>query len=77
MSHKIIINGVEPDTYALSIFHDEDNNTLGTNFFGAPNEGYGFSNNVIGNFGKPTFSEASFVINDNKETINLDVVLVR
>jgi uncharacterized protein (DUF2141 family) len=23
-----------------------------------PNEGYGFSNNVVGNFGKPTFKEA-------------------
>lgn len=77
-SHKITINSVEPGTYALSIFHDEDNNNeLSTNFFGVPNEGYGFSNNVIGSFGKPTFTEASFIVNDGKETINLSVVLVR
>ena len=75
---KIIIHDVNLGTYALSIFHDADNdNKLGTNFFGLPNEGYGFSNNVIGNFGKPTFKETSFIVNGKQETVNLNVELVR
>jgi uncharacterized protein (DUF2141 family) len=44
--HKIIISDVDAGTYALSIFHDVDNdNKLSTNLLGMPNEGYGFSNN--------------------------------
>ncbi|QKQ24577.1 hypothetical protein HUE58_05595 [Candidatus Ruthia endofausta] len=34
LNYKIILNGIEPSTYPLFIiFHNEDNNTLGTNFF--------------------------------------------
>ncbi|CAB5499239.1 hypothetical protein BTHERMOSOX_333 [Bathymodiolus thermophilus thioautotrophic gill symbiont] len=77
-SHKITIHNVNPGTYALSVFHDIDNDDkLSTNFFGVPNEGYGFSNNVVGNFGKPTFKETSFVIDDKQETVNFNVKLVR
>ncbi|VVM26720.1 hypothetical protein BSPWISOXPB_9633 [uncultured Gammaproteobacteria bacterium] len=76
--HKIIISDVDAGTYALSIFHDVDNdNKLSTNLLGMPNEGYGFSNNVVGNFGKPTFKEASFIVNGEQETIKLNVVLIR
>ncbi|CAB5503165.1 hypothetical protein [uncultured Gammaproteobacteria bacterium] len=76
--HKITIDDVSSDTYAFSVFHDVDNNNkLSTNFLSVPSEGYGFSNNVVGNFGKPTFKEASFIVNGEQETINLNVELVR
>ena len=36
------------DTYALAIYHDENNNRkLDKNLFGAPIEAYGFSNNAL------------------------------
>ncbi len=66
------INGVEPPgAYAISIFHDEGNNKLNTNFFGERNEGYGFSNNVITSFGKTAFTEVSFIVNDGKKPLIL------
>ncbi len=48
-------------TYAVSIFHDENNNDkLDTGNFGIPKEGYGFSNNPKVRFGPPSFKEAAF-----------------
>ncbi|SFV55444.1 hypothetical protein MNB_SUP05-5-361 [hydrothermal vent metagenome] len=76
-NHKIVINNVKAGTYAISILHDENNNhKLDTNFFGIPYEGYGFSNNIIGYFGKPNFKEVSFNINKDtiKKTFNIKLV---
>jgi uncharacterized protein (DUF2141 family) len=37
--------GVAPNTYAVSVFHDENSNgKLDTNFMGIPREGVGASN---------------------------------
>jgi len=56
-------------TYAIAIFHDNNNNKkLDKNWFGVPTEGYGFSNNVFGTFGPPTFQEASFKTKTNSTT---------
>ncbi len=58
-----IPNGV----YAIAIFHDENmNNKLDKGLFGIPKEGYAFSNNIFGTFGPPTFEDASFAVNENK-----------
>lgn len=47
--------------YAISIFHDENNNQdLDTNKVGIPKEPYGFSNNARGFFGPPNFDSAAF-----------------
>lgn len=44
--------------YAMSIFHDEnDNGKLDSNFMGIPSEPYGFSNNARGTFGPPKFED--------------------
>ncbi len=49
--------------YALSVMHDENNNNkLDTNMFGVPKEGYGVSNNIIGNLSAPKFADATFSI---------------
>ncbi|MGH9537411.1 MAG: DUF2141 domain-containing protein [Terriglobales bacterium] len=53
--------GALPDTYAVSVVHDENsNNKLDTNFVGMPREGVGASNNAKGHFGPPKFDAASF-----------------
>lgn len=49
--------------YAVALLHDENqDNKMNTSSFGLPKEGYGFSNNVMGLFGPPSFSKASFVV---------------
>jgi uncharacterized protein (DUF2141 family) len=41
--------GIEPGTYAVSVFHDENSNgKLDTNFLGIPREGVGASNDARG-----------------------------
>ena len=42
------------------------------NLFGVPKEQFGFSNNAKGNFGPPSFEDASFTVsNDMKIEIDL------
>lgn len=50
-------------TYAVAVFHDEnDNGKLDKNFLGIPKEGYGFSNAD----NKTGFENASFQLDSNK-----------
>lgn len=69
----VVFEDVSPGDYAISTFHDEnDNNKLDTNFLGIPNEPYGFSNNATGTFGPPSFEKAKVKIDgDKKIVINL------
>lgn len=69
----IVIENVKPGEYALTTFHDEnDNNKLDTNFLGIPNEPYGFSNDAKGSFGPPSFEKARVKVDgDKKLVINL------
>lgn len=61
--------------YAIALWHDENNNKkLDTNWVGIPHESYGFSNNVFGKFGPPSFDDAAFLIKSSETkmiTINL------
>ncbi len=63
-------------TYAIAVWQDKDDNkVINKNFFGAPNENYGFSKNIYGSFGPPDFDEVSFKVNSKREitfTINLE-----
>lgn len=58
-----------PDgTYAIAVIHDIDKNgKLTTNMFGYPTEPYAFSKNAKGNFGPPTFKDASIQLNSDKK----------
>jgi uncharacterized protein (DUF2141 family) len=68
---KIVIENIPYGTYALAVLHDEnDNFKLDTNFLGIPKEGYGFSNNVKGMFGPPSFNRAKFEMKE-KESYHL------
>jgi uncharacterized protein (DUF2141 family) len=58
---KAVFENIQPGEYAVSIIHDANNNRkLDTNFMGIPREGFGFSNNVMGTFGPPSFDKAKF-----------------
>jgi uncharacterized protein (DUF2141 family) len=47
--------------YALSAFYDQnDDGELDTNFIGMPKEPIGLSNNAVGKFGLPSYSDAVF-----------------
>ena len=68
-----IFTDVPSDTYAVSVFHDENNNGIhDKNILGIPTEDYGFSNNNRHLFGPASFEESSIKINkDTKITITL------
>ena len=57
------VSELKPGTYAISCFHDlNDNGKLDTNFMGIPSEPYGFSNNARPKFRAPKWSEAKFEV---------------
>jgi uncharacterized protein (DUF2141 family) len=52
---------VKPGTYAVAVFHDEDDNgKLDTGFMGIPTEPTGASNDAHGSMGPPKFEDAQF-----------------
>ena len=53
-------------TYAVSVFHDENNNgTLDRNWFGFPTELTAMSNNPKRRMHRPTFDAATFTMQDS------------
>lgn len=65
LTFKNIPNGI----YAVSIFHDEnDNNKMDTGVFGIPKEDYGCSNNATGFMGSPKWEDAKFQVNNTSVT---------
>ena len=60
--------------YAVKLFHDaNDNDKLDTNFLGIPKEDYGFSNNVRGRFGPPSFDKAKFEFSSGGQEVEIEV----
>ena len=58
-----------PGEYALSIFHDSNNNgELDTNFIGIPKEPVALSNNARPKFGPPKYKDAVFTLGDEPLT---------
>ena len=55
--------GIESGIYAISLYHDEDDNgKINTNMLGIPTEDYGISNNAKNMFGPPKWEDAKFSI---------------
>lgn len=53
--------------YAIAVFHDVDDNfKLNTSRIGLPKEPYGFSNNVKGTFGPPSFEDSRVNLYNDK-----------
>ena len=62
------VNELKPGTYAVSVYHDADNNgELNTGLFGVPTELVGFSNQARSLFGPPPFRKAAFQLSDHRE----------
>jgi uncharacterized protein (DUF2141 family) len=74
---KVIFKDVPPGDYAVSVFHDEnENGKIDMNFMGIPSEGFGFSNDAMGTFGPPSFEKAKVVIPAGKAiTLTLKYIL--
>ena len=73
-SDYIIFKGIPQGKYAVSIFHDEnENGELDTNWLGVPTEKFGFSNNKLGMFGPPNFKDCLVHINDENEEIIIEL----
>ena len=62
----VIFKNLPKGAYAISSFHDEnDNKKMDTNFFGIPKEPIGVSNNATGFMGPPKYKDAKFTVNKN------------
>lgn len=65
---EIKIENLPKNTYAVAVYHDENSNgKMDKNMFGVPTEKYGFSNNARGTFSAPSFSEAAFELQKDRE----------
>ena len=57
-----VFEDIEPGTYAMIAYHDEDDDGNLDTFLRIPREGFGFSGDAKVKLGPPTFGEASFVV---------------
>ena len=63
---------VEPGTYAVAIFHDENGNgQMDKKIFGIPKEPYGFSNNFRPRMSAPKFKDCEFTVGSAAKTIGI------
>lgn len=61
-------SNVPAGTYAVAVFHDENNDgEMKTNALGIPLEGTAVSNNAKGTFGPPKFKDAKFQLTASKK----------
>ncbi len=68
-----VFDNLPAGNYAVKAFHDENNNDdFDTNFLGIPKEDYGFSNNVRGLFGPPSWDAAKFQLNRADQVIEIN-----
>lgn len=66
---QAVFMDIAPGTYAVSVFHDANNNNeFDTNFLGIPKEGYGASRNNLPFAAAPGFKENSLEIKNNTIT---------
>lgn len=68
-----VFDNLPAGSYAIKAFHDENNNDdFDTNFLGIPKEDYGFSNNVRGLLGPPSWNKAKFNLNNKDKVIEIN-----
>lgn len=70
---QVVFEDIEPGEYAISLYHDEDDNQKLNTFFRIPTEPYGISNNAKGSFGPPKWENAKFTI--DKESVIQNIKL--
>lgn len=73
-THTITIKDLPQGEYAVVFLHDEnDNEEMDTNFVGAPEEGYGASNDAVNTFSAPKYDEAKFLLKAEKKSLKLKI----
>ncbi len=71
---RLEIDDLPYGTYAISLYHDENNNgKMDANFIKIPKEPYGFSNNARGMFGPPKFKDAQFSFDNTSTEIRIEI----
>lgn len=71
---EVVVEGLIPGTYAVSLHHDEDNDAeLDKSALGFPREGIGTSNDAIRKFGPPRFEEASISLPEQGKSILVEM----
>jgi uncharacterized protein (DUF2141 family) len=67
-------DGLPYGQYAVVVLHDLNKDMdMNKNFLGIPTEGYGFSNNVMGKCGPPSYDQARFDFAQRYETKIIDL----
>ena len=73
-SVTVVFENLKPGKYAVSVLHDANKNEdLDKNKLGIPNEGFGFSNNVIGAMGPPSFERAQIDLGPEQKDLDIDI----
>jgi uncharacterized protein (DUF2141 family) len=71
-SVTVVFENLKPGKYAISVLHDANKNKdLDQNKLGIPKEGFGFSNNVTGALGPPSFEKALVDLGQKDLGINI------
>ena len=71
---RILFENIPQGTYAIAVFHDEnDNGVLDKNMLGVPTEGYGSSNNQKKLFRAPNFDECKFKVGKSQVTQTIEL----
>lgn len=74
-SMTITLDSLVQGEYAFAIFHDENNNQqIDQNFLSIPTEGFAFSNNAMGTFGPPNWTQSKFSV-PASSTVNQTITL--
>jgi uncharacterized protein (DUF2141 family) len=61
VANQIAVFQLEPDRYAMAVYHDLNaNDVLDKNFLGIPKEPYGFSRDFRPRFSPPSFEDCAF-----------------
>lgn len=69
----MVFKDVEPGTFAVTLFHDENKNEkIDKGFLGIPTEDYGFSNDATPVLSAPDFSQCQFEFKQDK-TIKINI----
>jgi uncharacterized protein (DUF2141 family) len=70
---ELVFENLPYGEYAVSVIHDENENGELDTFLVIPTEPYGFSNNVMGKFGPPSFEQTKISFkNDTSIEIKLN-----
>ena len=75
---EIILDDIQPGTYAISLLDDENgNDQMDYRLFKLPGEGFGFSNNIKPGLKNPPYDHCSFRIPEGQSRIRIEMQYFR